>query len=55
MYYNFNGIKIFHIKALEIFMVQYFKCDYTCVAKNVSMCIVPIFFIDFTIVWRYQL
>ena len=24
-------------------MVQSFKCDYTCVAKNVSMCNVPNF------------
>ena len=26
-------------------MVQSFKCDYTCVAKNVSMCNVPNFII----------
>ena len=43
LYYKFHDIKIFHIKALEIFMVQYFKCDYTHVANNVSMCNVPNF------------
>ena len=26
-------------------MVQSFRCDYTCVAKNVSMCNVTIFYI----------
>ena len=40
-------LKIFPIKALEIFMVQSFKCDYTRVAKNVYMCNVPIFFYRF--------
>ena len=43
LYYNFHDIKTFHMKALEIFMVQYFKCDYTGVDENVSMCNVPNF------------